>query len=76
MKIRIVSSNEVNKQKRLDAEYYIEGKVKCSLCKQEFYKSDKDIESRKEQHEKKHDPTIMKASKNNILGKIEWIDVK
>lgn len=54
--IGIVPSSEIAKSKghRLDAEFYLNKKIRCNLCGQEFAKFDINIDARKEKHEAKH----------------------
>lgn len=81
MKIAIVSAGDVENSRRFDAEYYVNLKVRCSLCNTTFPKYDSLIEQRKKNHEQRH--TRGKSYKgrstgggNNIIGKVEWLDVK
>lgn len=81
MKIGIVPAGDVEKENRLDAEFYLNLKVRCSQCSQEFPKYDPEIEKRKVRHEQKHSRGKNFSSResgggNNIIGKVEWIDVR
>lgn len=68
--------SEIVKHKRFDAEFFLGGKIKCSLCDQEFYKADSQIKERKERHEELHDETKSHASLNQTWGKVEWLEVQ
>ncbi len=81
--IGIVPYSEIAKSKghRLDASYYLNKKIKCSLCDQEFSKFDIDIAKRKERHEEKHTrgwnyKAQNNGGGNNTVGKVTWEDVK
>ncbi len=80
MKNGIVSAEDVEKYGRLDAEFYLNLKVRCSECPQEFPKYDSLIEERKISHEAKHTRGKLFKGRtngggNNIIAKVRWIDV-
>lgn len=71
--IGIVPFSEIAKSKgqRLDASYYLNKKIRCSLCSQEFSKFDIDIADRKEKHERHH-KNCRKEKRNTTEGKVVW----
>lgn len=80
--IGIVPSSEINESNgfRLDASYYLNKKIKCSLCDTEFSKFDIDIDKRKKRHEEKHTrgwnyKAQRNGGGNNTIGKVIWEDV-
>lgn len=73
MKIGIVSSSDIKKYNTMDPEFFLGGKVKCSLCEMRFYKKDKLIKERKEAHERFHSDCKMEK-RNTTEGKVIWID--
>ncbi len=77
MKVGVVPSSEINELNgfRMDASYYLNKKIKCSLCDQEFYKYDPQIKERKKAHVRKHDPTKPHGSYNQTWGEVHWEDV-
>lgn len=82
MKVGIIPSSETNKENgfRLDAEFYLNKKIKCTLCDQEFDKFDPLIKERKKRHVEKHTRGWnMKAQRNgggnNTIGVCDWEDV-
>jgi len=54
--IGIVPASDINEKNgyRLDPSYYLNKKIRCSLCGQEFSKYDIAIANRKERHERHH----------------------
>jgi len=81
--VAIVNFSDVMKDKnmRLDAEFYVKKKIKCSLCDQEFRKYDPHIAIRKRNHEQKHTrgwncKGRQNGGGNNTIGRVRWIDLK
>ncbi len=81
--IGIVPSSELD-VKNLSAEFYLNKKIRCSICQQEFNKYDINIDQRKEKHEAKHlrykglpsQRDGHQTQNSSAKGKVVWEDVK
>lgn len=85
MKVGIVPSSEINESNgfRMDASYYLNKKIKCSLCGMEFDKFDPLIKERKKKHQEKHlrfkgllsQRDGHQTQNSSTKGKVFWEDV-